>query len=50
MIKGILVYFIYQVHGVGESELIREGLLEEADIILNLRVRMKDGKSWQMQA
>lgn len=35
----MLVYFTYYhlVQGVGGSELIREGLLEEADIILNLK-------------
>lgn len=34
MIKSMLVYFIYHylVQGVGGSELIREGLLEEADL------------------
>lgn len=35
----MLVYFTYHylVQSVGGSELIREGLLEEADIILSLK-------------
>lgn len=38
-IKGMLVYFTYHylVQSVGGSELIREGLLEEVDIILSLK-------------
>lgn len=48
----MLVYFTYHylVQSVGGSELIREGLLEEADIILSLKHENEGWKPPQIQA
>lgn len=43
-IKGIFTYY-YVAQGVGGSELIREGLLEEADFIPNLKTW-----EWKMES
>ena len=48
----MLVYFTYHylVQSVGGSELIREGLLEEADIILSLKHENEGWKPPQIWA
>lgn len=52
MIKGVLVYFTYQflAQGGGGSELIREGLMEEADLTPNLKHENEGWKAQQRQA
>ena len=48
----MLVYFTYHylVQSVGGSELIREGLLEEVDMILSLKHKNEGWKPPQIQA